>query len=452
MLFAAREQMAISLGFHIVLACFGLAFPALIYVAHRRGIRGEGDPVALGLARRWSKVAAVLFAIGAVSGTVLSFEMGMLWPGLMGRYGDVIGLPFALEGIAFFLEAIFIGVYLYGWDRLPGRTHLLTLVPILVSGTVGTFCIVSVNGWMNAPTGFRLDPITGNPTNVRPIAAMFNRAALLEFAHLWLGAFMLVGFLVASVYAWGLRRGRDDAHHRLGFKIAIGFAAGAALIQPISGHLAGQRLTHQQPAKLAAMELADHTETHAPLVIGGLRIGGRVRYGLRIPGVSSFLATNHFDGKVIGLNDVPVSEQPPVNLVHITFQSMVGIGSLLAMFALWYWWIRRRGRDLLLAPRFLKAAVVAGPAAVVALELGWVTTEVGRQPWVVDRLLTVRQAVTTGHSPLYTLPAIVVLYAALSVGAVVILRSMARRWRDGAELDLPTPYGPPARVGEATTT
>ena len=251
-LLPARWMMAVSLGSHIVLACFGVALPAMIWVVHGRAIRhGDGD--AFVLAKRWSKVAAVLFAVGAVSGTILSFEMGMLWPGLMRTYGDVIGMPFALEGIAFFIEAIFFGIYLYGWDRLPPRLHRAMLVPITAAGVVGTFCILAVNGWMNAPTGFRL--VGGEVVDVDPLAAMFNRAVWLQFLHMWLAAVMVVGFTVAAVYAAGLLAGRDDRQHRMGFAVPFAFAAGAALFQPVTGHLAGMRLGNEQPSKLAAMEL-----------------------------------------------------------------------------------------------------------------------------------------------------------------------------------------------------
>lgn len=258
-LLAARNQMAVSLGWHIVLAAFGVAFPAMIFVLHRRGLRGDDD--ALKLAKRWSKVAGVLFAIGAVSGTILSFEMGMLWPGLMGPYGDVIGLPFALEGISFFTEAIFLGIYLYGWNRLPGRIHSLMLVPVAIAGATGTFFIISVNSWMNTPEGF--DVVNGQITNIDPIDAMFNAALLHEYVHMYVAAFMVVGFLVAAVYAAGMLRGRRDHYHNLGLWVPLVFAGTAAVIQPMIGHLAGQRVADLQPAKLAAMEGQWETERGA---------------------------------------------------------------------------------------------------------------------------------------------------------------------------------------------
>jgi cytochrome bd ubiquinol oxidase subunit I len=443
-LLAARWQMAISLGWHIVLACFGVAFPMLIWVVHRRGIR-DGDDVALGLAKRWSKVAAVLFAVGAVSGTILSFEMGLLWPELMRTYGDVIGLPFALEGIAFFTEAIFIGIYLYGWGRLPPKVHLATLVPIALSGFVGTFCILSVNAWMNTPAGFRL--LDGIVTDVDPWAAMFNPGVWVQFAHMWVATVMVVGFCTAAVYATGLLRGRDDRHHRLGFRVGFAFAAAAALVQPIIGHLAGARLADAQPTKLAAIELAPRTEQPAPLALGGLLIDGERRFAVEIPRLGSFISRGSVDRPVVGLEEFADEDRPRdalVNVVHLSFQGMVGIGLALAALGALFWWRTRRGADLLRSRGFLWVALLAGPASVAALQLGWLTTELGRQPWVVYRRMLVEDAVTLGSGVWVTLTAVVVGYAGMTVMAVLTLRSMADRWRKGEPLDLPTPYSPTA--------
>ena len=413
-LLPARNQMALSLGWHIVLACFGVAFPAMIFVVHRRGLR-RGDELALELAKRWSKVSAVLFAIGAVSGTVLSFEMGLLWPGLMGPFGDVLGLPFAFEGLSFFVEAIFLGIYLYGWGRIPDRLHLLMLVPMMAAGVVGSFCVLSVNAWMQNPTGFRLVESPGGSieaTDVDPWAAMFNDSVWLMFAHMWVGAFMVVGFIVAGVYAAGMLRGRRDGHHRLGFVVPFAFASVAALAQPLVGHVLGLHEGDRQPSKLAAFELAETTEQPAPLRLGGVMIDGEARYYVEIPKIGSLIARNSFDKPVPGLDTIPPDERPPVTLTHLAFQTMVGIGTLLAL-------------------------------AVVALEAGWVATEVGRQPWVAYGVLRTTDA--AGDSPWiwWSLIGTAVVYAGLTVGAAVVLRSMAARWRRG-EHDLPSPYGPEA--------
>jgi cytochrome bd ubiquinol oxidase subunit I len=439
-LLAARYQMALSLGWHIVLAAFGVAFPLMILVLHRRGLRGDDD--ALRLARRWSKVAGVLFAIGAVSGTILSFEMGMLWPGLMGPFGDVIGLPFALEGISFFTEAIFLGIYLYGWDRLPGRVHSLMLVPVAIAGATGTFFILSVNAWMNSPEGFEL--AAGEVTDVSPLDAMFTAALPHEYVHMYVAAFMVVGFLVAAVYAAGMLRGRNDRYHGLGVWVPLAFASVAAVVQPVVGHLAGQRVADLQPTKLAAMEGQWETERGAELTIGGFyREGEGLVGGLRVPidGLASFIAQNDFDAEIQGLADVPADERPPVNIVRYAFQTMVGIGTMLAGLGLvagWWLW-RRRGSPL---PRWLLSVLVAaGPAAVLALEAGWVTTEVGRQPWIVYGIERTADAVTDVSWIWVSFGVIAAVYGLLTVAAAVVLRTMASRWRAGAELQ--APYGPP---------
>jgi cytochrome bd ubiquinol oxidase subunit I len=437
-LLPARQQMAVSLGWHIVLACFGVAFPAMIFVVHLRAVR-RGDTVALELAKRWSKVSAVLFAIGAVSGTVLSFEMGLLWPGLMGRFGDVLGLPFALEGLSFFVEAIFLGIYLYGWGRIPPRRHLLMLLPMMAAGVVGTYCVVSVNAWMNVPTGFRIG--NGEVTDVEPWRVLFNDFAPLQFAHMWVGAFMLVGFVVAAVYAAGLLQGRRDEHHRLGFTVPFVFATVAAILQPVIGHVLGMRLGLNQPAKLAAFELATATEQPAPLRIGGLLVDGQARWFLEIPRWGSFIARGSFDKPVQGLDTIPPADRPPVNITHMAFQSMVGIGTLLAVAVTVFWIARWRGRDPLTNRWALRFLVLAGPLAVLALESGWVATEVGRQPWTVWGVLRTTDAASENPWLWWSLTGVVIVYVGMTVGAYVVLRSMARRWREG-EPDLPSPYGP----------
>ncbi len=442
-LLPARWQMTVSLGTHIVLACFGVAFPVMIWVVHGRAIR-DGDDVALGLVKRWSKVAAVLFAVGAVSGTILSFEMGLLWPEFMRQFGDVVGLAFALEGIAFFLEAIFIGIYLYGWDRLPPRRHRAVLIPIAASGVAGTFCVLAVNSWMNSPSGFHI--VDGQVTDINPWAAMFNHAVWLQFLHMWIATFMVVGFCVAAVYAAGLLRGRDDRHHRLGFAVPFAFAVIAAVAQPVVGHLAGLRLASAQPTKLASMELSIDSERRAPLRIGGVIIDGRVRFGLDVPVLGSLISRSNPNASVPGLADFSEADRPNdqlATMVHLSFQAMVGSAFALLGLGAWYWRSRRRGGDPLASRRFLWAAVVAGPLAVLALELGWFTTELGRQPWIVYRVMQVSDAVARGNAIWASFAVLLVVYTGMVAGAIAVLRSMARRWRAGADLDLPTPYSPP---------
>jgi cytochrome d ubiquinol oxidase subunit I len=445
-LLPAREQMALSLGFHIILASFGVAFPTIIFLMHRRAIIRD-DPTALRLTRRWAKVSGLLFAVGAVSGTVLSFEMGLLWPGLMGRFGDVLGVPFAIEGLSFFVEAIFLGIYLYGWDRLPPRVHLLTIVPMGVAGIVGTFCVTSVNAWMNNPTGFTLRD--GVVTDVQPWRAMFNDGVWLEFLHMWVGAFMLVGLVVSGVYAAGMLRGRTDALHRLGFTVPFAVASIATLIQPFVGHVLGLQAGARQPSKLAAFELNPTTEPGpAPLKLGGVLVDGEVRWALPIPKIGSIISRNSWDAPVPGLDTVAVSDQPPVNITHLSFQLMIGIGTLLMVVVVLFWLARRRGRDPLTNRWFLRFSVLAGPLAIIALESGWTATEVGRQPWTVWQVLRTSDAASMSTGLWWSYTGVLVVYLVMSVGATVVLRSMARRWRAGDE-NLHSSYAPASVATDA---
>lgn len=441
-LLAARNQMALSLGFHIILAALGVGFPVIAAVAHWRGLfRQDGD--ALRLAKRWAKVMAVLFAVGAVSGTILSFEMGMLWPGLMGPFGDVIGLPFSLEGIAFFVEAIFIAIYLYGWRRLSARVHFLTLIPIVISGIAGTFFVLSANAWMNSPAGFRL--VSGEVVDVDPWAAMFNPAIAYQFPHMLLAAYMVSGFGVASVYAYGWLRGRRTRMARLAFMMAFAVGAIAAPVQIVVGDIATRALVDDQPAKFAAIELLPESRNGAPLTLGGLLVDGEVRGAIEIPRLASFLATRSFDGPVPGLDVVPVDEQPPANIVHLSFQLMVGIGTGLLLLSGWFGWSLLRRRELPSSRWFWRGASAAGVASVVAMESGWIVTEVGRQPWIVYGLVRTEEAVTTSPGIWMWVLVLAVVYLVLGVTTVRVLRRMAARFAAGDD-DLETPYGPSARA------
>ena len=439
-LLPARSQMAFTLGFHIVLASLGIAFPAITLIANWRGLRGDED--ALSLARRWSKVMAVLFAVGAVTGTVLSFEMGLLWPGLMGRFGDVFGVGFAIEGIFFFTEAIFIAIYIYGWERLSPRAHLLSGVPIVIAGIGGALSVVAANSWMNQPAGFTLDK-AGRVTDVDPVDVIFNGATPYEVPHMILAAYMVAGFLVASVYAVGMLRGRRDRYHRLGFVIPFTVAAIATPIQLFVGDTAARAIADDQPAKFASMEYVTETGPHQPEYVGGVFVDGEVKGAIKIPDLDSILVDFSADTVVTGLDRIPDDEEPPSpTLLHLAFDAMVGIGTALLALGIWFavvWW---RRRELPRTDWFLRAAAVAGLAAIVALECGWIVTEVGRQPWVVHGLLRTSDAVTTADGIWFTLAGVIVLYTALGVATVVVLRGMARRWRERELEEGDVPYGP----------
>jgi cytochrome bd ubiquinol oxidase subunit I len=437
----ARAQMATTLGFHIILACFGIALPTIVLLAEFIGLR-KGNEVAMRLARRWSQVMGVLVAVGAVSGTVLSFEMGLLWPGLMRQYGSVLGVPFALEGLFFFLEAIFAGIYLWGWQRLPGWAHWWSGVPIAVSGILGAMSVISVNAWMNTPGGFTEK--NGRITSVDVWQVLFPRSAIYEMPHMILAAYMVAGFGVASVYAVGILRGHRDRYHYTGF--ALGFVPAAILtpFQILVGDTAARSIAQDQPVKFAAMEYVPKSARQVPEWLGGVYVNGHIYGGLKIPFMDSLLVGFRPSTKVTGWDTVPPADRPPVVwLIHLCFDAMVGLGSLLllvGLWAAWTWWRRRRWPRPLL---FWLLGAVGGLAAIVAMECGWVVTEEGRQPWVVYGLQTTAQAATTNGGVLTSLSFVIVGYGLVGAATIGILLMLSRRWRRDDLDDAPVPYGPP---------
>ncbi len=422
-LVAARSQMALSLGWHIVLACYGVGFPLIVLLAEWRAMR-TGDAVYTALARSWAKALGVLFAIGAVSGTILSFELGILWPRFMGRFGEVVGLPFAMEGIAFFVEAIFVGLYLYGWDRLSPKLHLLSGVPIVVAGVASAWFVVTANAWMNQPAGFRLDA-AGRVVDPDPWAAITNRAMPVQTTHMILAALMVAGFGVAAVYAAGWLRGRRDRYHRLGFAVPFTLAVVVTPIQIGVGDWAARFLAQRQPVKFAALEGLQTTERGAPLTVGGVYAGDRVHFGLRVPNGLSLLAHHDPDALVHGLDEVAPADRPPVAVVRNAFEVMVALGFGLLALGLWFALVWRKRRGPPASAWFHRGAVAAGFAAPVALEAGWVVTEVGRQPWIVWRVMRVSEAVTTAPHIRIGLYSLVVVYGLLTWGTVFVLRRLA---------------------------
>jgi cytochrome bd ubiquinol oxidase subunit I len=439
-----RAQMATTLGFHIILACLGIALPSIVLLAEFIGLRRH-DETAMRLARRWSQAMGVLIAVGAVTGTVLSFEMGLLWPGLMRAYGAVLGFPFAVEGLFFFLEAIFAGIYLWGWRLLSGWAHWWSGVPIAVSGIFGAMSVIAVNAWMNQPGGFTEK--NGQITSVNALQVFFNHAAIYEMPHMILAAYMVSGFLVAGIYAAGILRGRRDRYHYTGF--ALGFVPAAILtpFQIFVGDTAARSIASDQPVKFAAMEYVATTSRHVPEWLGGVFINGRIYAGIKIPDMDSLLVGFGPGTKVIGWDSVAPADRPPVVwLIHLCFDAMVGLGFLLlliGLWALWGWWRRRQ-----LPPQrlFWWAGAVSGVAAVIAMECGWVVTEVGRQPWVVYQLETTSQAATTNGGIVTSLTLVIVLYAVLGTATIAVLRLLSRRWRRGEAAEVGVPYGPPPEL------
>ena len=425
-LLAARTQMAVSLGFHIIFAEIGVAMPLLMVLAEWRW-RRTGDPVYRDLARRWARGTAILFAVGAVSGTVLSFELGLLWPGFMRFAGAVIGMPFSLEGFAFFTEAIFLGIYLYGWERISPRAHLASGVIVATSGAASAAFVVLVNAWMNAPVGFRT-VAGGALVDIDPIAGMQSPAAFQQALHMLLAAYAATGMAVAGIHALLLLKGHAPEFHRRALTIALMVGAPAAILQPLSGDLSARVVAITQPIKLAALEGQWNTERSAPLRIGGLPDAGReeTRWAIEIPYGLSLLAFHDPHAEVRGLRSVTRENRPPVAVVHLAFQTMVGLGTMLAGLALVAALLVWRRRDLANTRWFLTALAVATPFGFVATEAGWVVTEVGRQPWVVQGLLRTSDAVTPMPGLIVPMLFFTLLYALLAIVVVALIGTMVR--------------------------
>ena len=392
-LLAARSQMGVSLAFHIVFAVVGIAMPVMMVVAERRW-QVTGHAIYLDLAKRWAKGTAILFAVGAVSGTVLSFELGLLWPGFMRFAGAIIGMPFSLEGFAFFTEAIFLGIYLYGWGRIPPQAHLVAGALVAVSGALSGVFVVIANAWMNAPTGFHV--VNGRVVDIDPLAALANPAALSQTIHMTLAAYAATGFAVAGIHGFFLLKNPANAFHRRALAIALIVGAPAALLQPLSGDFSARHVARHQPAKLAAMEALFATRAAAPLTLGGWpdMEARETRFGVRIPYGLSLLAFHDPGAVVEGLDMVSRDEWPNVAAVHLSFQVMVGLGAYLALVALWAGWLAWRRSDLARNRWLMRAVALATPMGFIAVEAGWMVTELGRQPWVIHGVLKTADAVT----------------------------------------------------------
>jgi len=425
-LLAARQMQAISLGVHIPIVCFGIAFPAMILFVEGLYLR-TGNPTYKALAKRWSKVALVIFAVGVVTGTILSFEFGLLWPEFMATFGEVFGVAFGLEGISFFVEAIFIAIYVYGWDRLSRRAHFLTGIPIVVSGFTGSLWVIAVNGWMNDPEGF--DVVDGQVANPRPFDALFNDHLPHELVHMYLAGYIVAGFVVAGVYASAWLKGRRDQYHKTGLVVTLSFAALAAPMQVVVGDWAGRQVAENQPTKLAAFEGLVETQDGAPFTIGGWydETDEEVKYGVEIPNLLSLLVHHDPNARIEGLEEVPAEDRPPVNVVRYAFQTMVAIGTGLALLGALFLLTWLRKRRLPRSPWFYRAVMLAGPASFVALIAGWITTEVGRQPWIVYGVMRTEQAVTNADGLEIGYVILGVVYVSLAIAVFWLLRRLTSK-------------------------
>src|SRR5579862_5131496 len=423
-LLASRSQMSTSLAFHIIFAMVGIGMPALMVIAERQW-RKTGDSVYLELAKRWARGTGIMFAVGAVSGTVLSFELGLLWPRFMQYAGAIIGMPFSLEGFAFFTEAIFLGVYLYGWDRIGPTMHLGAGVLVALSGVLSAIFVVDANAWMNTPVGFRLDH--GLITDVHPFVAMANPAALGETLHMTLAAYASLAMAVAGLHAFLLLRQPTNGFHKRALIVALMVGAPAAVLQPISGDLAGRVVADTQPVKLAAMEGEFKTEAEAPLRIGGIpdTAAHETRYAIDIPDGLSFMAYHDIHHVVKGLDDFPHDRWPPIVIVHLAFQVMVGLGTLLAVIGLWALWALMRQREF--GKWLLIALSIATPLGFICVEAGWTVTEVGRQPWIVAGILRTADAVTPMPGLIVPLLTFTALYVFLGVIVIYLMYQQVLR-------------------------
>ncbi|GAA4746068.1 cytochrome ubiquinol oxidase subunit I [Nocardioides endophyticus] len=443
----ARAQMAFTLAFHIILVPLGVSWSVMTLIANYHGIKHK-DRDAMLLAQRWSKYMAVTFAVGAVTGTVLSFEFGLLWPKFMGQWGAAFGVPFAFEGIFFFAEAVFISIYIFGWRRLKPWAHFWSGVPIAVAGIFGSISVVSANAWMNSPQGVTLDS-SGNVTDVDPMGVIFNDAMPLMAAHMVVAAYLVGGFMVASVYAVGMLKGRTDHYHRTGFIIAFTVAAIATPVQMGVGDGLARWVYNNQPTKFAAIEMVPKTSDDVPeVLLGHLNSEGEVEGGIPIPGLASWLSdpSSGTSTVVQGLEETPADERPTnheVNVVHLAWDVMVGIGTLLFLLTLWWWaaWLFRR--DMPQSKWFLRAAAASGVLGVICMEAGWTVSEIGRQPWIVYEKMKVEEAATANTGIWVTFIGVVLLYVGLGVTTVLVLRMMSRRYREGSRVtEGDVPYGP----------
>ncbi|CAL2082676.1 cytochrome ubiquinol oxidase subunit I [Tenacibaculum sp. 190524A02b] len=411
---AARLQMAFTLIFHIVFACIGMVMPFFMVVSHKKWLN-TGNPTYLKLTKAWQKGVAIFFVTGAVSGTALSFELGLLWPEFMEHAGPIIGMPFSLEGAAFFVEAIALGFYLYGWKNLPSKFHWFTGIIVGIAGVASGILVVSANGWMNAPSGF--DYVDGKFLNIDPIQALLNPAWFTQALHMVLAAFTATGFAVAGIHAFQILRGKNKELHTKAFKIALTFGAIAAILQPISGDISAKDIAKRQPVKLAAMEAHYETSKGVPLYIGGIvnQEKKEVNYKIEIPKALSFLAFGDFNAEVKGLNDFPEDEIPNVAIVHYAFQIMVGLGGILMLAGIAFFFINRKRKKWMDKKLFWKLFAFLTPAGFIALEAGWIVTEVGRQPWIIHKIMKTKDAVTPMPGIEYSFYMYLVLYTILTI-------------------------------------
>jgi len=429
-LLAARLQMAITLMFHIIFGAVGVGLPLLMVISELKWLKSKDD-VYLQISKHWAHGTAIMFAIGAVSGTVISFELGLLWPTFMEFAGPVIGMPFSLEGIAFFTEAIFLAIYLYGWHRISHTAHVLSGVIVIISGACSALIVLTANSWMNTPAGF--DIVDGNVVNVSMIGAIFNPMAVPQAVHMVVAAYVAVAFAAAGIHAYYLRKNPRNLFHRNALKITLVVGAVFAILQPMSGDFVARGLVKHQPLKLAALEARFETGPDAPLTVGGIPNAEtrEVKFGIQIPYLLSILATRNPHGVVIGLDSFPEENWPPLVITHLSYDLMIGIGSFIMLLGLINIYLVARKRPIHTYRRYLLLLILAGPLGFIAIEAGWVCAEVGRQPWIIYNIMKTADAVT----PMEGLHVTFITFTLISVmlGIITVL-FLIRQFRKAPEI------------------
>lgn len=420
----SRILTLMTLSFHILYATIGVGVPLMIMIAQWVGIKKNDEHYTL-LARRWARGFVITVAVGVVTGTAIGLQLSLLWPEFMQLAGNVIALPMFMEVFAFFFEAIFLGIYLYTWNRFEDqRKHLLLLIPVALGAAASSVFITIVNAFMNSPQGFEI--LNGEFVNVQPLLAIFNPAVPTKVAHVVATAFMTSAFVLASIAALRLIHGSDHVYHKkalfLTMKLGLVFSVATAII----GDFSGKYLAEYQPEKLAAAEWHFETEDNARLILLGVLDGEEPKYAIEIPYALSILAHGVPGAEVTGLNEFPEDERPPL-WIHYLFDTMVGIGMWLAFFSFVYVVGAWRGWAIVRMKWFRWLTLLTGPLALIAIEAGWWFTEVGRQPWILRGYMRTSEAATTSGQVDLMIILFAGLYFVLGVGTIVVLSRMYKR-------------------------
>jgi cytochrome bd ubiquinol oxidase subunit I len=429
----SRLLTSLTLAFHIIFATIGVGVPVMISIAEWMGIKKK-DPHYLLLARRWTRGFTITVAVGVVTGTCIGLQLSMIWPTFMQVAGQVISLPLFMETFAFFFEAIFLGIYIYTWDRFKNQWHhwLLT-IPVMIGSSASALFITTVNAFMNTPQGFEL--IGGKAVNIDPIAAMFNPATPTKVFHVLTSAYLTSAFILASITAFAMLRGKRGAYHKKALKLTLAMSVIFSIGTAVAGDLSAKFLAKVQPEKLAAAEWHFETEDHADLILfGTLNENNEIEHAIRIPNALSFLAGSSFDTVVTGLNEFPEDERPPL-WIHYMFDLMVVIGFYTLFVSLLYFVLNKVKKWNEHHPLYLWLVVAGGPLAMLAIEFGWIFAEVGRQPWILRGYMKVSEAATTSGGLGGTFIAFSILYVILSIFCSVILIRMFKNKPAEVELE-----------------